>query len=122
MALTGPSGSGKTQLLRSLADLDPSEGEVILNSYVRSEQSAPEWRRRLLYVPAQAGWYRARNSAAPTGGKIGIYPPDCMAHSSEKATPSSLQTGVCGALGVCDDIFQGTPGPGIGIEPISSAL
>ena len=57
LALTGPSGSGKTQLLRSLADLDPSEGEVILNSIVRSDQPAPEWRQRLVYVPAKAGWW-----------------------------------------------------------------
>jgi len=57
LALTGPSGSGKTQLLRSLADLDPSEGEVILNSIERSGQPAPEWRQRLVYVPAEAGWW-----------------------------------------------------------------
>ena len=57
IALTGPSGAGKTQLLRSIADLDLSEGKVSLNGVLRSDQPAPEWRRRLVYVPAEAGWW-----------------------------------------------------------------
>jgi len=57
LALKGPSGAGKTHLLRSLADLDPGEGEVILNSIVRSDQLVPEWRQRLLHVPALAAWW-----------------------------------------------------------------
>ena len=57
LALTGSSGSGKTQLLRSLADLDVCQGEVNLNGISRSDLSAPEWRRRLAYVPAESGWW-----------------------------------------------------------------
>ena len=57
LALTGTSGAGKTLLLRSLADLDLSEGEVGMNGKLRSNVPAPEWRRRLIYVPAESGWW-----------------------------------------------------------------
>lgn len=57
LALTGPSGAGKTQLLRSLADLDRCQGEVTINGISRSDLPAPEWRRRLVYVPAESGWW-----------------------------------------------------------------
>ena len=35
VALRGPSGAGKSLLLRALADLDPSEGEVRLGDRER---------------------------------------------------------------------------------------
>ena len=46
LAVTGPSGSGKTLLLRALADLDPSDGEIVLDGERREDVPAPEWRRR----------------------------------------------------------------------------
>lgn len=57
LALTGSSGAGKTQLLRSLVELDVCQGEVIINGILRSDLSAPEWRRRIAYVPAESGWW-----------------------------------------------------------------
>ena len=57
LALTGPSGAGKTLLLRALADLDLNEGEVVMGGRLRSNLPAPEWRRRLGYVPAETGWW-----------------------------------------------------------------
>ena len=57
MALTGPSGAGKTLLLRALADLDLNEGEVVMGGRLRSNLPAPEWRRRVGYVPAETGWW-----------------------------------------------------------------
>jgi putative ABC transport system ATP-binding protein len=54
---TGPSGAGKTLLLRALADLDPNEGVVCLDSRDRSTIAGPEWRRLVGYVPAEPGWW-----------------------------------------------------------------
>ncbi|MBT5107941.1 MAG: ATP-binding cassette domain-containing protein [Rhodospirillaceae bacterium] len=57
LAVTGPSGSGKTLFLRALADLDPSEGAVILDGRDRTDTPAPQWRREIIYVPAEPGWW-----------------------------------------------------------------
>ena len=57
LALTGPSGAGKSLLLRALADLDPNQGQVRLADRSRSSIPAPEWRRLLAYLPAEAGWW-----------------------------------------------------------------
>jgi ABC-type iron transport system FetAB ATPase subunit len=53
----GPSGSGKSLFLRMIADLDPNEGEVALDGQSREAVSGPEWRRRVPYVQAEAGWW-----------------------------------------------------------------
>jgi putative ABC transport system ATP-binding protein len=55
--LSGPSGSGKTLLLRAIADLDPHPGEVWLDGVRRSTLPAPEWRRRVTLLPAEAHWW-----------------------------------------------------------------
>jgi phosphate-transporting ATPase len=60
VALRGPSGAGKTLLLRALADLDPSSGEVTLDGTPREKMPAPQWRRRVGYVPAEPGWWSER--------------------------------------------------------------
>lgn len=57
IALRGPSGSGKSLLLRALADLDPNDGEVALDGRSREAMAAPEWRRMVAYLPAEAGWW-----------------------------------------------------------------
>ncbi len=57
LVLTGASGSGKTLLLRALADLDPNDGIVTLGGTSRAAIAAPEWRRRVVYVGAEAGWW-----------------------------------------------------------------
>ena len=56
----GPSGSGKTLLLRAIADLDEAAGDVALDGESRDAMSAPEWRRRVAYVPAEPGWWADR--------------------------------------------------------------
>jgi ABC-type iron transport system FetAB ATPase subunit len=56
--LEGPSGAGKSLLLRAIADLDPTEGEVLLDDVARASIPAPEWRRRVAYLPAVPGWWR----------------------------------------------------------------
>lgn len=57
LALSGPSGSGKSLLLRALADLDPHEGEVLLDGEAQSSMSGPAWRRRVGYLPTESAWW-----------------------------------------------------------------
>ena len=55
--ISGPSGAGKSLLLRAIADLDPSQGEVLLDARPRTAIPAPEWRRRVGLLPAESGWW-----------------------------------------------------------------
>jgi putative ABC transport system ATP-binding protein len=57
LCISGPSGSGKTLLLRAIADLDPSDGRVYLGDEERFSMGAPEWRRRVGYLPAESAWW-----------------------------------------------------------------
>lgn len=60
VALSGPSGCGKTLLLRALADLDPAEGTVLLGGESRDQVTAPQWRRRVGWLPAESAWWYDR--------------------------------------------------------------
>lgn len=55
--VTGPSGSGKTLFLRAIADLDPNDGDVVLDGASRGDVAAPDWRRRAAYLQAETGWW-----------------------------------------------------------------
>jgi len=44
-------------LLRAIADLDPSEGTVLLDAVDRDSVPAPVWRRQVTYVAAEPGWW-----------------------------------------------------------------
>lgn len=61
LAVMGASGAGKSLFLRQIADLDPGEGRLSLRGEARDGMTAMSWRRRVMLVPAQAGWW------APTG-------------------------------------------------------
>jgi ABC-type iron transport system FetAB ATPase subunit len=62
IAVQGPSGAGKSVLLRMLADLDPHEGEALLDGRSAIAMPAPEWRRRVVYQAAEPAWWE------PTAG------------------------------------------------------
>lgn len=80
VAVRGASGSGKTLLLRSIADLDPNQGEVSLKHKGRDSFFGPDWRRQVVYVPAESGWWGERvgehfsdwTPAAPLAERLGI--------------------------------------------------
>ena len=57
LALHGPSGAGKSLLLRAIADLDPNEGEALLDGTPRSQFKVPDWRRAVMLVPAESHWW-----------------------------------------------------------------
>ena len=55
--LYGVSGTGKSQLLKAVADLIESSGEVCLSSRAKSEFPAPVWRRQVMYFSAETAWW-----------------------------------------------------------------
>lgn len=57
LALHGPSGAGKSLLLRAIADLDPNEGEALLDGTPRSRIKVPDWRRAVMLIPAESHWW-----------------------------------------------------------------
>ncbi len=57
LAVWGASGAGKTLLLRAIADLDPNQGRVSLNGQDRNSMTGPVWRRKVIYLAAEPGWW-----------------------------------------------------------------
>jgi putative ABC transport system ATP-binding protein len=86
-AITGPSGAGKSLLLRMIADLDPHEGEVFLGEVSRASMPATQWRRLVVYVAAQAGWW--------ADNVLEHFPPGRLAQSRALAR----------RLGLTEDLF-----------------
>ncbi|MCS0630366.1 ABC transporter ATP-binding protein [Telluria mixta] len=57
IAIQGPSGAGKSVLLRMLADLDPHDGDALLDGRAASSMSAPDWRAAVVYQAAEPAWW-----------------------------------------------------------------
>jgi ABC-type iron transport system FetAB ATPase subunit len=55
--LYGPSGSGKSRLLKAVADLIEHQGSVSLQQQDMYSISAPQWRRQVMYFPAETAWW-----------------------------------------------------------------
>jgi putative ABC transport system ATP-binding protein len=60
VVVAGPSGIGKSLFLRMIADLDDNAGTVLLNGVGREAMPAPQWRRQVMYVAAESGWWAER--------------------------------------------------------------
>jgi ABC-type iron transport system FetAB ATPase subunit len=83
-AVTGPSGSGKSLFLRMIADLDVNEGAIALDGRPREAFAPHQWRRQVVYVAAEAGWWadgvkahfrkNALARAAALAGALGLDP------------------------------------------------
>ncbi len=63
VAISGPSGSGKSTLLRLIADLDPGIGTARIGAMEREAVPASRWRRQVVYVASDAGWWTTPVSA-----------------------------------------------------------
>lgn len=67
VVISGVSGIGKSLLLRMIADLDPNQGRLYLDGVSRETMTGPQWRRQVMYNPAEPGWWaeRVREHMAP---------------------------------------------------------
>lgn len=63
LGLSGDSGSGKSLLLRAVADLLSSSGEILWNGVLCSTVTAPVWRKRVGLLPANPVWWYDRVGA-----------------------------------------------------------
>ena len=57
VCIHGASGSGKTLLLRAIADLDPHQGEALLDGVGCATLPPPQWRRSVALVVAESQWW-----------------------------------------------------------------
>lgn len=57
LGLSGPSGAGKTRLLRAMADLDAHTGRCYLHERPAEQFEAPDWRRQVMFLPAESAWW-----------------------------------------------------------------
>lgn len=57
VSLRGPSGSGKSLLLRAIADLDPHQGQVLLDDSTSTLIPAPQWRKQVALLPVESQWW-----------------------------------------------------------------
>ena len=57
LGISGPSGAGKSLLLRSLADLDPHEGDMWLEDVGCQEMTPCQWRHQVMLLPAESQWW-----------------------------------------------------------------
>ncbi len=57
VCLSGASGSGKSMLLRAVADLDPHQGDVLLDGQPCSQMPAHDWRRQVAMLAAESQWW-----------------------------------------------------------------
>ncbi|MGB7302256.1 MAG: ATP-binding cassette domain-containing protein [Burkholderiaceae bacterium] len=100
VAIRGASGAGKSVLLRAIADLDPTTGDVFLNSQSRQSMRATQWRSQVMLVPAQPGWWADQvNDHFEPGDRESVeglssaldLPPDCWNWSVDRLSSGEAQ-------------------------------
>jgi ABC-type iron transport system FetAB ATPase subunit len=57
LCIYGPSGAGKSQLLRAIADLDPHDGDLLLDGVPACEMTPAGWRTRVGLLPPDSNWW-----------------------------------------------------------------
>ncbi len=57
VTLSGPSGSGKTLMLRAIADLEPHDGHIYLDSIKNIEIAPHHWRKEVGMLPSENQWW-----------------------------------------------------------------
>ena len=60
LGISGSSGTGKSLLLRAVADLDPHDGEVVLEGVRCNDITPVQWRTRVGLLPPESCWWLAR--------------------------------------------------------------
>src|SRR5690606_18424025 len=93
--LTGPSGSGKSRLLRLIADLDPGSGTARIGDLLRDSMPANQWRRMVIYLPADSGWWTSPVAAhmADEQGAQRLLPKLGLSGRLMQAAPDEISSG-----------------------------
>ena len=74
VSIEGGSGAGKSVLLRMVADLDPHDGDAILDGKPCSAMPGPAWRRLVTYVAATAVHRSKATLSAPARSASSVQP------------------------------------------------
>jgi len=57
IGLSGTSGSGKSLFLRALADMEPHDGEILLDGLNQQDIDAHLWRQKVALLSAETSWW-----------------------------------------------------------------